>query len=74
MIKKGRFLKHKAPKKFLKKTSLTLITIITASIYLTSCSRFEQENSAPITSFSGKTTIPKSKSIAKPHKKDKLHP
>lgn len=72
MIKKGRFLKHKAPKKFLKKTSLTLITIITASIYLASCSRFEQENSAPITSFSGKTTIPKSKSITKPHKKSKI--
>lgn len=70
MTKKGRFLKLKAPTKLFNKTSLTLITIITASIYLTSCSTFEQESSAPITSFSDKTT--ESKSKAKPNKKSKI--
>jgi murein DD-endopeptidase MepM/ murein hydrolase activator NlpD len=70
MTKKGRFLKLKAPTKLFKKTSLTLITIITASIYLTSCSTFEQESSAPITNFSNKST--ESKTKAKPHKKSEI--
>ena len=61
MIKKGRFLKLKAPTKLFKKISLTFITIIAASSYLTSCSSFEQENSAPITSFSSKSSEPKTK-------------
>ena len=68
MTKKGRFLKLKAPTKLFKKTSLTLITIITASIYLTSCSTFEQESSAPIISFSNNKSKPKAKS----HKKSKI--
>ena len=70
MTKKGRFLKLKAPTKLFNKTSLTLITIITSSIYLTSCSTFEQASSAPITSFSDKKTEHKSK--AKPNKKSKI--
>ena len=70
MTKKGRFLKLKAPTKLFKKISLTSITIIAVSSYLTSCSSFEQENSAPITSFSSKSIETKKK--PKSHKKSKI--